>query len=79
MGLNTPIIEMKHPLVYYFGFSDYVRFLQTYPKGTLDGLAVIMQAALCYELNVDEQLRLLTDEITGIESTLPSHNLEFTL
>ncbi|WP_342437720.1 DNA-binding protein [Paenibacillus sp. FSL L8-0436] len=134
MGLNIPIIEMKHPLVYYFGFSqqmqgdayqmlgdyehakdsiyryaelgwledlgrdgqeiarefrflakvnlyaveilsgktellsDYVRFLQTYPKGTLDGLAVIMQAALCYELNVDEQLRLLTDEITGIES-----------
>ncbi|WP_379142501.1 DNA-binding protein [Paenibacillus sp. sgz500992] len=48
--------------------NDYVRFVQTYPKGIPDGLVVIMQAALCYDLNVDEQLRLLTDEITGIKS-----------
>lgn len=50
--------------------KDYVRVLQNYPKGMLDGLVVIMQTALCYELNVDEQLLLLTDGIRGIKSEL---------
>ncbi|ASA24894.1 DNA-binding protein [Paenibacillus donghaensis] len=48
--------------------NDYVRFLQTYPKGMLDGLDVIIQTALCYKLNVDEQLCLLSDQIAGIKT-----------
>ncbi|OMD28130.1 hypothetical protein [Paenibacillus odorifer] len=48
--------------------DDYVRFLQTYPKGLLDGLVVIMQTALCYRLNVDKQLSQLTDDISKIKS-----------
>ncbi|MEK3865188.1 DNA-binding protein [Paenibacillus sp. FSL H7-0716] len=132
MGMTIPLVRMKRPLVYYFGFSqqmrgvacqhlgdyeqardsiyrelgwledlgtdgqeiarefrhlakvnlyaveissgkielldDYVRFLQTYPEGMLDGLVVIMQTALCYGLNVDEQLSHLTDGISEIKS-----------
>jgi hypothetical protein len=47
--------------------ENYARFLQTYPNGLLDGLIVIMQAALCYGLNVDEQLSYLNDDINEIK------------
>ncbi|MNG38788.1 hypothetical protein D3C84_1266140 [compost metagenome] len=47
--------------------DDYVEFLQTYPKGLFDGLIVIMQTALCYGLNVDEQLSQLNHDIGGIK------------
>lgn len=48
--------------------DDYVRVLQSNPNGLLDGLAVIMQAALCYELNVDEHLSYLNNDISKIKS-----------
>ncbi|MDF9843735.1 MULTISPECIES: DNA-binding protein [unclassified Paenibacillus] len=48
--------------------ANYARFLQTYPKGLLDGLIVIMQTALCYGVNVDEQLSCLNDGIHEIKS-----------
>lgn len=48
--------------------DEYVRFLHTYPKGLLDGLVVIMKTAICYGLNVDEQLNHLTDDISEVKS-----------
>ncbi|MNC29217.1 hypothetical protein D3C75_774600 [compost metagenome] len=48
--------------------DNYVRFLQSYPKGLLNGLIVIMQTALCYGLKVDEQLSYLNDDINEIKS-----------
>lgn len=47
--------------------NDYAHFLQTYPNELLDGLVVIMQTALYYELNVDEQLSYLNDDISEIK------------
>ncbi|OMD64497.1 hypothetical protein BSK48_24760 [Paenibacillus odorifer] len=46
---------------------DYACFLQTYPDGLLDGLVVIMQTALCFGLNVDEQLSHLNDDVSEIK------------
>jgi hypothetical protein len=34
----------------------------------MDGLVVIIKAALCYEVNVDEKLRLLTDRLLEMKS-----------
>ncbi|GGF96214.1 hypothetical protein GCM10010912_46390 [Paenibacillus albidus] len=47
--------------------DDYARVLQNSPNGLLDGLVVIMQTALCYGLNVDEQLSHLNDDISQIK------------
>lgn len=47
--------------------DDYIHVLQTYPNGLLDGLIVIMQTALYYGLNVDEQLGHLNDGICKIK------------
>jgi len=46
---------------------DYACFLQTYPNGLLDGLVVIMQTALSFGLNVDEQLSHLNDDVSEIK------------
>lgn len=48
--------------------DEYVRFLYTYPKGQLDGLIVIMKAALRYGWNVEEQLSHLKDNISKIKT-----------
>ncbi|MEK4324633.1 DNA-binding protein [Paenibacillus sp. FSL R7-0312] len=48
--------------------NNYARFLHSYPKGLLNGLIVIMQTALCYGLDVDEQLSYLNDDINEIKS-----------
>ncbi|MEK8211283.1 DNA-binding protein [Paenibacillus sp. FSL L8-0463] len=47
--------------------DDYAHVLQKYPNGLLDGLIVIMQTALCYGLNVDEQLSQLNDDISEVK------------
>ncbi|MNI92858.1 hypothetical protein D3C73_1507080 [compost metagenome] len=47
--------------------DDYIHFLRNYPKVLLDGLAVIMQAAICYGINVDEHLKNLNSDVIEIK------------
>lgn len=47
--------------------NDYVRVLQSFPQEALDGLAVIVQAALRYGINVDKQLDCMKNELSHFD------------